>query len=84
MRSRLGQIASLPMIKDLEKMERVRRLWEPWYERWMSAPDDVKLWDYGFALGELRISIFAPDVPVVGKVSEKRVEDAWEKLNLGK
>ncbi len=79
-RSRLGRISSLPIVKDLEKMERVRRLWLPWFERWQSDPDDSKLWEHGWALEELRVSIFAPDVPVVGKVSEKRVEDAWERM----
>ena len=79
-RSRIGRISSLPIMKDLEKMERVRRLWEPWFQRWMGHPDDPSLWPHGWMLEELRTSIFAPDVPVVGKVSEKRVEDAWGRL----
>src|SRR5690606_24999204 len=29
-RSRIGRIASLPLVKDLEKMERIRRYWQPW------------------------------------------------------
>jgi ATP-dependent helicase HrpA len=81
MKSRLGKIAALPVVKDLEKMDRVRRLWVPWFEAWNGAPDDPKLWEHGWALGELRISIFAPDVPVVGKVSEKRVEESWGKIS---
>src|SRR5690606_13974319 len=28
MRSRLGRLASLPLVKDLEKMERVRKYWQ--------------------------------------------------------
>lgn len=79
-RSRLGRIASLPLIKDLEKMERVRRHWTPWFREWTGSPEDPRLWAHGWALEELRASIFAPDVPVRGKVSEKRVEDAWEGL----
>jgi ATP-dependent helicase HrpA len=82
-RSRLGRIASLPVVKDLEKMDRVRRLWTPWFDEWMGKPDDSRLWDHGWALEELRVSIFAPDVPVVGKVSEKRVEEAWGKISAG-
>jgi ATP-dependent helicase HrpA len=79
-RSRVGRVASLPLIKDLEKMERVRRLWTPWFREWTGTPDDPRLWPHGWALEELRTSIFAPDLPVRGKISEKRLEDAWEKL----
>ena len=79
-RSRLGRVGSLPIVKDLEKLERLRRLWQPWFRRWTENPDDPALWPHGWALEELRVSLFAPDVPCVGKVSEKRVEDAWHGL----
>ena len=72
-RSRLGRIASLPLVKDLEKSERFRALWEPWLREWSARPDDPRLWDHGWQLEEFRISLFAPDVPVVGKVSEKKL-----------
>jgi len=74
-RSRIGRLSSLPLIKDIEKMERLRRLWDEWIVRWMRHPDDAKLWPLGWALDEYRISIFAPDIPVLGKVSEKRIEE---------
>ena len=74
-RSRLGRLGSLPIVKDLEKMERLRRLWLPWFQRWTANPDDPALWPHGWALEELRVSLFAPDVPCVGKVSEKRIEE---------
>jgi hypothetical protein len=35
------------------------------------------LWDYGWLLEEFRISLFAPDVPVVGKVGEKKLREGW-------
>jgi ATP-dependent helicase HrpA len=73
-RSRLGRISSLPIIKDLEKMERLRRLWVLWFRRWTANPEDPALWPLGWALEEFRVSLFAPDVPCVGKVSEKRIE----------
>ncbi len=73
-RSRLGRVSLLPIVKDLEKMDRFRRLWSPWYQKWTAKPDDSALWPAGWALEEYRISLFAPDVPVVGKVSEKRIE----------
>ena len=72
-RSRLRRLDSLPIVKDLEKMERLRRLWLPWFRQWTETPDDPALWPTGWALEELRISLFAPDVPCMAKVSEKRI-----------
>lgn len=72
-RSRLGRVDSLPLVKDLEKSERFRKLWEPWLREWTARSDDPRLWDHGWQLEEFRISLFAPDVPVVGKVSEKKL-----------
>jgi ATP-dependent helicase HrpA len=74
-RSRLGRVSSLPIVKDLEKMERLRRLWLPWFRKWTETPDDPALWPSGWALEELRVSLFAPDVPCAMKVSEKRIEE---------
>ncbi|RYD28413.1 MAG: DUF3418 domain-containing protein, partial [Verrucomicrobiaceae bacterium] len=79
-RARLGRVSSLPIVKDLEKMDKVGRLWTPWYQAWMKEPENARLWSHGWMLEELRVSIFAPEVPTVMKVSEKRVEDAWGKL----
>jgi ATP-dependent helicase HrpA len=86
-RSRLGRLGSLPLVKDLEKMERLRRLWVPWFTRWTAEPDDPRLWELGWMLEEYRVSLFAPDVPCVGKVSEKRIEEhlaAVARLQAGK
>ncbi len=74
-RSRLGRLSSLPIVKDLEKMDRFRRLWAPWFQRWTSHPDDPAHWPAGWALEEYRVSLFAPDIPVMGKVSEKKIEE---------
>ena len=79
-RSRLGRVGTLPILKDLEKMARLRRLWSPWFARWSANPDDPALWPHGWALEELRVSLFAPDVPCAGKVSEKRIEEMWEAI----
>jgi ATP-dependent helicase HrpA len=73
MRSRLGRIVSLPLVKDLEKMDRLRRLWTPWFQAWTAEPDNPAHWELGWMLEEYRIATFAPDVPVKGKVSEKRI-----------
>ena len=74
-RSRLGRLSSLPIVKDLEKMDRFRRLWQPWFEHHSAHPEDPAHWPAGWALEEYRISLFAPDVPLLGKVSEKRIEE---------
>ena len=74
-RSRLGRIKSLPLAKDLEKMQRVRRLWEPWHERWKKDPQNPALWEAGWMLEDWRVAIFAPDLPCPVKVSEKRIEE---------
>lgn len=74
-RSRLGRVSLLPILKDLEKMDRLRRLWAPWFRNWTVDPDDPLAWPVGWALEEWRISLFAPDVPLMRKVSEKRIEE---------
>ena len=79
-RSRLGRISALPIVKDLEKLARLRRLWQPWFQRWSATPDDPALWPHGWALEDLRVSLFAPDVPCPRKVSETRLEEMWGKL----
>lgn len=75
-RSRLGRLASLPLVKDLEKMDLLRSHWCGWFGEWMAAPDDAGLWEAGWLLEEWRIQLFAPDVEVIGKISEKRVASA--------
>ena len=55
-------------------MQRLRRLWQPWFQRWTGRPEDPTSWPHGWALEEYRISLFAPDIPLLGKVSEKRIE----------
>jgi len=77
-RSRLGRIESLPLIKDLEKMERVRRLWGPWMARWTAAPEDPQWWGFGWKLEDLRMQLFAPDLGGAG-VSEKKLAEEWER-----
>jgi len=75
-RSRLGRIASLPLIKDLEKLDRLHTHWQPWHDLYTASPDDPRLWHHGWLLEEFRIALFAPDVPVAFKVSEKILGDS--------
>ncbi len=75
-RSRLSRVSSLPLIKDLEKMDLLYRHWPRWFDAWSESPDRSDLWETGWILEEWRISIFAPDVELKSKVSEKMVEKA--------
>jgi ATP-dependent helicase HrpA len=79
-RSRLGRIASLPLIKDLEKLDRLQTHWQPWFEQWTQNPDAPRLWEHGWLLEEFRIALFAPDVTVTTKVSEKILENSFGNL----
>lgn len=80
-RSRLGRIGSLPIVKDLEKMERLRHYWIPWFRQWTAHPENPALWPVGWALEEFRVSLFAPDVPCTSKVSEKRVAEMVQAIS---
>lgn len=77
MKSRIGRLSSLPIVKDLEKIDRLKPLWDPWFTQWMNHPEDPRLWEFGWALEEFRVSLFSPEIPVQGKVSEKRLEEMW-------
>jgi ATP-dependent helicase HrpA len=79
-RSRLGRLSSLPLVKDLEKMDRFRRLWQPWFQGYVATPEDPARWPVGWALEEYRISLFAPEIPQQGKISEKRLEQLLAEL----
>lgn len=82
LRSRLGRVASLPIVKDLEKMQRLRKFWRPWFREWTRNPERPGLWETGWLLGEFRVSLFAPDVPVLGKTSEKILGEALAQLGI--
>jgi len=78
MQMRIDRLQSLPIIKDLEKMDRVREIWEPWFDAWKREPQRSELWPIGWMLMEYRVSLFAPNIPVRGSISEKKIRLAWE------
>jgi ATP-dependent helicase HrpA len=78
--SRIDRISSMPLTKDLEKMNRVRQLWEPWFEAWIKKPDNPIFWELGWMIEEYRISLFSPDIPTIGSISEKKIKSLSEKI----
>ena len=78
--SRLGRIESLPIGKDLEKLETFRKHWEPWFKEWTAEPENPKWWAHGWLLEDWRAVFFAPDLKCPRKSSEKRVHENFSKL----
>ncbi len=77
--SRLGRIESLPIVKDLEKLERFRVHWQPWFLKWTDSPEHARWWAHGWMLEDFRVSLFAPDLKCPRRISEKRIEESWGK-----
>ena len=77
---RIDRLQSLPIVKDLEKMDRVGSLWSPWYAAWKRDSENPELWEIGWMLEEYRISLFAPNIPVRGSISEKKIRIAMERI----
>jgi ATP-dependent helicase HrpA len=77
---RIDRLQSLPIVKDLEKMDRVSSLWNPWYAAWKRDSENPELWEIGWMLEEYRISLFAPNIPVRGSISEKKIRIAMERI----
>ena len=61
-------------------MERLRQYWVPWFRQWTADPENPSLWPVGWALEEFRVSLFAPDVPCLTKVSEKRIAEMVQSI----
>lgn len=76
--SRLGRIQSLPILKDLEKLDCFARHWQPWFEQWTGEPDNPRWWAHGWMLEDWRAVYFAPDLKCPRKASEKRVMASWQ------
>jgi ATP-dependent helicase HrpA len=75
---RLSQLAQDPQ-RDAARMKVV----EPWWQRYLGAleagqPYDEALDTYRWLVEEYRVSIFAQRLRTAGKVSEKRLADAWK------
>lgn len=82
-RDRLDRIRLQPLEKELERIERFDRMRRPWIDALASGKKGAEWDDFGYLLEEYRLSIFAPQVSVRGKISDKRLEEAWSHLLEG-
>jgi len=77
---RLERLESQPLIRDEEKRDQFRPLWERWLAEWQRSPDAARWWEAGWLLEEWRLQLFAPGQPREVKVSGKRVEALLDAL----
>jgi len=76
MQQRLERMRSLPVVRDLEKMDKVLDLLIPWEEVYKSRPDDGDLIKCGYLLEEWRLAQFVPETVIKGAVSIKKLNQA--------
>ncbi|MDX1556070.1 MAG: DUF3418 domain-containing protein, partial [Xanthomonadales bacterium] len=67
--------------QDLKKLNRVR----PWWRRYRDhllggAVYDENVDAFRWLIAEFRVSVFAQHLGTVGKVSEKRLQEAWDRI----
>ncbi len=82
---RIKRIASLPLIKDLEKMDMVHEYLIPWEKRWKLKTEDGALIEVGYLLEGYRLVCLAPSI--IGKgvvVSEKKLATALDACGIVK
>ena len=73
MLERIKRLSSLPIMKDLEKMDLVLSYLLPWEDKWKANRDDGGLIDLGYLLERYRLLHLAPNVPGRRAVSEKQL-----------
>ena len=71
---RLNRLKANPVNKDLEKMDRVLKIYLPWYDHFKNRPCDCGLIEAGYALETLRVTLFAPSIAMPGAISEKKIK----------
>lgn len=76
---RLAHLAQDP-VRDSERMGRI----EPWWSRYLGAlesghPYDEAMDAFRWLIEEYRVSVFAQRLRTAEKVSEKRLDDAWQR-----
>ncbi len=76
MQQRIQRLRSLPVMRDLEKMDKVLELLIPWEEVFKLRPDDGDLIECGYLLEEWRLAQFVPETVIKGAVSIKKLKQA--------
>ncbi len=74
MLDRMHRAKSQPLIKDLEKMDAMLDLWQPWHDHWSERRKDLNLIDVGHSLNLLRTASFCPNLKLPVKISTKVVK----------
>ena len=77
---RLERLGSQPLIRDEEKRDQFRPLWDRWVTGWQTSPEAARRWEAGWLLEEWRMQLFAPGQPREVKSSAKRVEVLLDEL----
>jgi hypothetical protein len=76
----LERLGSQPLIRDEEKRDQFRPLWDRWVTGWQTSPEAARRWEAGWLLEEWRMQLFAPGQPREVKSSAKRVEVLLDEL----
>lgn len=77
---RIRRIGQQPLARELERLDLFERVYLPWHQTLPEHAADLRWMRYGYLLEEYRLAVFAPAVPVKGRVSEKRLAASFEEL----
>ncbi|MDF1756275.1 MAG: ATP-dependent RNA helicase HrpA [Verrucomicrobiales bacterium] len=75
---RILRMQSQPLVKDLDKMDRIIPFRDDWKYLLDENADDLSIRNLGYAIEELRVSLFAPGIPTGMKISEIRLAKLFE------
>ena len=79
---RVNRLKANPVNKDLEKMDRILKIYLPWHDHMKNRPADCGLIEAGYALEALRVSLFAPNISMPGFISEKKIKSLLSELGV--
>lgn len=82
MQQRLQRMRSLPVMRDLEKMDKVLELLIPWEEIFKSRSNDGDVIHCGYLLEEWRLAQFVPEAVIKGSVSIKKLKQALASVGV--
>ena len=79
---RVNRLKANPVNKDLEKMDRILKIYLPWHDHFKNRPADCGLIEAGYALETLRVTLFAPNITIAEAVSEKKIKSLLSDLGV--